>query len=177
MIYQLNTDYYVRALEESDLEGEYPSWFEDQDVCRHNSHGKFFKTKDYFKCYVDGLNQEDRVVWAICHVHDGHVGNISLQELSFINRTAEFAILIGDRRHWGKGLGLLAGKKLIAHGLNKLDLQRIYCGTAATNQGMINLALALGMRQEGIRREHLYLEGCRVDMLEYGLLRSEFKEG
>ena len=113
---------------------------------------------------------------AICHSADGHIGNISLQDISWINRCAEFAILLGDKRHWGKGVGVLAGRSVLLHGFQKLDLERIYCGTAATNAGMNALALALGMTLEGARRKHLFLEGERVDLLEYGILKSEFNQ-
>ena len=174
MIYELSKDYFVRALTEEDLEGPYPDWFEDQDVCRYNSHGKFFKTKAYFFEYLSGLNREGQIVWAICHVEDGHVGNVSLQEISFINRTAEFAIIIGDKRHRGRGVGILAGRMILLHGFDKLNLERIYCGTAASNEGMKKLASAMGMTLEGTRRQHLYLEGARVDVFEYGILRGEF---
>jgi RimJ/RimL family protein N-acetyltransferase len=177
MIYELNKEYFVRPLDEEDLAGAYPKWFDNQEVCRYNSHGKFFKTKAYFKKYLDDLNKEDRVVWAICHEADGHIGNVSLQEISLINRTAEFAILLGDPSHWRKGLGLLAGKKILAHGFNKLNLERVFCGTAATNEGMEKLAIAMGMVLEGTRRQHLFLDGSRVDMLEYGILREEFVKG
>lgn len=175
MIYRLNDEYFVRSLLEQDLGGPYLSWFEDQDVCRYNSHGKYFKTQDYFKEYLKSLNGEDRVVWAICHIADGHIGNISLQSISSINRHAEFAILLGDRRHWGKGVARLAGAKLIEHGFDKLNLEKIYCGTAAGNAAMRKLALGLGMVEEGCRRNHLYLDGCWVDVVEYGLLRSELR--
>jgi [ribosomal protein S5]-alanine N-acetyltransferase len=173
MIYQLNAQYFVRPLDEMDLNGPYPSWFEDQEVCRFNSHGKFFKTKASFREYVGALDREDRVVWAVCHVDDGHIGNISLQGMSFINRTAEFAILMGDKRRWRRGVALLAGRALLQHGFDKLNLERIYCGTAATNEGMKKLAAGLGMTLEGTRRKHLFLEGIRVDVLEYGILRDE----
>lgn len=175
MIYHLNEEYFVRSLIKEDLDGPYPAWFEDQVVCQYNSHGKYFKTRAYFKEYFDTLNQDDRVVWAVCHVKDGHIGNISLQEISFIDRTAEFAILLGDKRHWGRGVSLLAGRKLLQHGFNKLGLERIYCGTASLNTGMKKLALALGMILEGTRRQHFFLEGSRVDMIEFGILRSEFE--
>lgn len=174
MIYELDEVYYVRPLTPGDLDGPYCSWFEDQTVCQFNSHGKFFKTRAYFQAYMDSLNQENRIVWAICHNEDGHIGNISLQEISLINRTAEFAIIIGDKRHWGKGVGILAGRQLLEHGFKKLNLKRIYCGTAASNQGMRKLAVALGMQHEGTRRQHLFLDGTRVDVLDYGILSDEF---
>ena len=174
MIYELSKDYFVRPLQIEDLDGPYMTWFEDPEVCRYNSHGKFFKNREYFRTYVSESNREDRLVWAVCHSEDGHIGNISLQEISFINRTAEFAVILGDRRHRGRGVGLLAGRKLLEHGFSKLNLERVYCGLAATNEAMKKLALALGMKHEGTRRLHLFLDGSRVDMLEYGILRSEF---
>ena len=176
MIYRLDADYFVRPLAASDIDGPYPGWFEDQEVSRYNAHGKFFKTRAYFEEYVGALNREDRVVWALCHVKDGHIGNASLQQISFLNRTAEFAILLGDKRHWGRGVGRLVGQALLRHGFMKLDLERIHCATAASNAGMQKLALALGMTLEGRRRRHLFLEGARVDVLEYGILREEFTD-
>jgi [ribosomal protein S5]-alanine N-acetyltransferase len=120
------------------------------------------------------LDDESTIVWAICHNEAGHVGNITLQDISHINRTAEFAIILGDRNHWGKGLGQLAGRQLLEHGFTKLNIARIYCGTAASNEGMKKLAISLGMTEEGVRRRHLFLDGCHVDMVEYGILKSEF---
>jgi ribosomal-protein-alanine N-acetyltransferase len=176
MIYRISEDYFVRAFRQSDLSGPYPSWFEDQEVCKYNSHGKFFRTQDYFRSFYESLNGNDQMVWAICHDKDGHIGNVSLQGISLINRNAEFAVLIGDRRHWHKGVGKLAGAQLISHGFDKLNLERVYCGTAATNEGMQSLALALGFREEGRRRAHLYLEGAWVDVIEYGILRSDYRQ-
>lgn len=173
MIYALNRDYSVRSLNEADVEGPYPSWFEDQEVCKFNSHGKFFKNKEWFRQYVAALNEENKIVWAICHQTDGHIGNVSLQNISLINRNAEFAIILGDKRHIGKGAGKLAGRQLVQHGFHKLNLERIYCGTAETNAAMIALAQSLGMVEEGRRRKHLFLEGSWVDQIDYGLLRSE----
>jgi ribosomal-protein-alanine N-acetyltransferase len=175
MIYQLNDSYFVRALMERDLDGPYTTWFEDQDVCKYNSHGKLFKNREYFRGYLQNLNQSDKIVWAICHIDGQHIGNISLQKISYIDRTAEFAILLGDKCHWGKGIGFLAGKKLMEHGFQKLNMEKIYCGTAATNIGMRKLASALGMTLEGVQRSHLFLEGERVDVALYGVLLHEYK--
>lgn len=174
MIYQLGSEYYVRPLKASDLEGTYTSWFEDQEVTRFNSHGKFFKNHEYFRNYYLNLNGEDKVVWAICHNKDGHIGNISLQSISSINRNAELAIIIGDKRHWGKHLGIKAGEALLYHGFLKLNLEKIYCGTAADNAGMRKMAEKLGMQLEGTRKKHLFLNGNWTDLLEYGILRKEY---
>jgi len=175
MIYQLSEDYFVRGLRESDLDGPYLSWFEDQDVCAFSSHGKFFKNREFFKDYLSCQNGEDQVSWAICHIVDGHIGNMSLQRISFVNRNADFGVIIGDKRHWRKGVALQAGKKMLYHGFFKLNLKRIYCQTPASNSAMHTLAKKLGFIEEGCRRSYFYLDGEWVDMIEYGILRNEFK--
>lgn len=174
MIYQLNHAYYVRALNLDDLDGPYPSWFEDQQVCQYNNHGKFFKSKAELESFIANISNRQELVWAICHDKDGHIGNVSLQSINWINRSAEFAILMGNKAHWNKGAAFLASNQLVKHGFEKLNLHRIYCGTAATNQGMIKLASKLHMTQEGLRRQHLFLEGHWCDMLEFGVLKEEF---
>lgn len=173
MIYDLDDGYFVRALQMEDADGPYPSWFEDQEVCKYNRHGKYPKNRKYFFDYIASLNREDSVVWAICHSRDGHIGNVALESISVLNRSAEFAIIIGARDHWGKGAARRAGHALVSHGFDKLNLHRIGCGTAAGNMGMRQLALSLGMQQEGIRRQALFLDGSWEDVIEFGVLRDE----
>jgi len=154
----LSENLFIRGLCEADVEGPYPPWFEDQEVCAFNSHGKFVRTKEYFRQFIRNLDGQSMIVWAICHVQDGHIGNVALQNISLINQNAEFAIISGDRRHWGKGVGLLAGKAMLQHGLKKMNLHRIYCGTAATNAGMKKLAFKLGMKEENLANQKNFIK-------------------
>jgi ribosomal-protein-alanine N-acetyltransferase len=175
MIYELADGYFVRGLRKDDLDGPYQFWFENQDVCQYNSHGKFIKNANWLREFYDNLNREDQLVWAICHRDDGHIGNVSLQSISFINRNAEFAILIGNPKHWRKSVGLNASLTLLHHGFEKLNLERVYCGTSDTNIGMQKLAVQMGMVEEGRRRKHLFLNGRWEDMVEFGVLREDFR--
>ena len=174
MIYTLGNNYYVRALQLDDLDGPYPSWFEDQEVCKYNSHGKYFKSMDSFRDFVENLDEISQIVWAICHDDDGHIGNVSLQNISTINRNAEIAILLGNKAHWGKGVGNKAAAKLFYHGFEKLNLYKIYCATPSNNIGMIDLARKLGMTKEGQRRSHMFLENEWCDIVEFGVLKEDF---
>lgn len=174
MIHILDSNYSVRPLSMSDIDGPYPSWFQDQIVCKYNSHGKLFQDRAALESYISGILARGDVVWAIDHIADGHIGNLSLQSINWINRTAEFAILIGNKAHWGSGIAATASHVLIEHGFNKLNLNRVYCGTADINSGMKRLAAKLGMKKEGIRRQQLFLEGQYVDLVEFGLLKEEY---
>ena len=176
MIYSLNQNYYVRPLQKTDLEGQYLSWFEDQEVCEFNSHGKFPYDKSSYEKYIDQLNNQKNITWAICSKENIHIGNISLQNIHVINRNAELAILLGDKLHWGNRVGYLAASRLLDHGFKKLNLFRVYCGCASNNVAMIHLAKKLGMTQEGVRRNQLFLENNWQDVIEFGLLKSEYEQ-
>lgn len=174
MIEEIGNGYFVRLLRESDIDGPYAGWFEDQEATRFNRHGKLFPRRGDLQEFLAQANNSARIDWAICDGSGGHIGNVSLSNLSFIDRSAEFAILIGDGAHRGMGIGFRAARTLLLHGFLKVNLERISCGTAATNEGMIGLARALGMQAEGRRRSAIHLEGNRVDVLEFGVLRDEF---
>lgn len=174
-IYQQG-DVGVKGLGTEELAGNYPDWFADTEVCRHNRHGAFPKSREDIANFVRSLDGDaSKVVWAVYSVGDNrHVGNISLQSISYIDRSAEIAFLFGEKSYWGKGYGFTAAQILIEHGFDKLNLRRIYCGTAGSNIGMQKLAVKLGMVEEGRRRQALFLNGEYVDVVEYGLLIDEW---
>lgn len=165
-----------RGLCEQDIDGPYLHWFDDQEVCCFNSHGRFPSTRKKLVSYIDMLQtSESHLVWAMIEKGtEKHVGNISLQGINMVNRSAEFAIIIGDRDCWGKGYGYEAARVLFSHGFRKLGLNRIHCGTSENNTGMLSLAGKLGMIQEGIRRQALFENGRFVNAVEFGLLKGEF---
>lgn len=167
---------YLRALEEKDLEGNYFQWLNDEEVCKFNSHALFpntmTKMRDYFESTQQGSSQ---VVLAIVSIDgDKHLGNISLQGINWVDRTAEFAILLGERAFWGKGISSEAALLICDYGFKRLNLNRIYCGTSEENVGMQKLAVKLKMQKEGVRRKAIYKFGEYKDMWEYGVLRDEF---
>ncbi len=166
----------LRPLSLKDVEGEYVNWFNDAEVCQHNAHHTYPYNRALAEQYINDANrQKQTIVLAIIDKEGTHIGNASLQSINYINRSAEFAILIGDKRYWGKGIAKEVGRLLFEHGFKEINLHRIYCGTVADNIAMQKVALALGMREEGRRKESVYKNGAYVDVIEYGLLKGEFK--
>lgn len=165
---------YCRPIETNDAKGNYPNWLNDAEVCRYNSHGDTLYTREMAKAYIASVTDNPSyAVLAIClRENDRHIGNISLQQISAKNRNAEFAILIGDPSVYGKGIGYEAGKLLVDYAFQTLKLHRLYCGTHSENIGMQTLALKLGMREEGRRRDAIFKNGKFADVVEYGLLNT-----
>lgn len=168
---------HLRALEEKDLTDNYLQWLNDEEVCRFNSHAVFPNTESRMKAYFNALQGQDKnIVLATIHTDSKrHIGNVSLQNINWISRNAEFAILLGDREFWGGGYGEEAAKLIVNYGFQRLNLHRIYCGTLEGNNGMKKLAQKLKMVEEGRRREAIFKEGKYMDIVEYGVLYKEFE--
>ncbi len=167
---------YLRPIEENDLNENYQSWFNDEEVCQFNSHHRFPNYRqDMESYYQEVIKSKNHLILAIIDKEsDKHIGNISLQEISGVDHSAEFAIIIGDKEAWGKGVGREAARLIIEHGFGQLNLHRIYCGTSEENIGMQKLADALGFKQEGILREAMFKNGGYKNIFLYGILKDEF---
>lgn len=169
-----NEDIYVRPFTAADIKEPYLNWFYDPEVTRFNSHGLFPYTDQQKKDFIASLNTN--IVWAIMAKTDIaiHIGNIALQSINWINRSAEFAVVIGNTDYWNKGVCTQAGAWLFDHGFGKLNLNRIWSGTASVNVGMQKVFHKLGMKEEGRFREGTYLAGDYYDVVCYGILKSEW---
>jgi len=163
---------WLRALIEEDAQGNYGSWLNDREVTSFNTHGRFPVTEDSLKEYIKSSNSSGTImVFAILYKETNeHIGNISLQNIDWIDSNAEIAFLLGEKKYWGKGIMLEAGELLIKHAFNFLNLHRVYCGTSSLNIGMQKLAVKLGMSQEGVRKDAIFKNGEYLDIIEFGIV-------
>src|SRR5689334_14531547 len=89
---------YLRPLESADAEGPYVSWFNDADVCRSNSHHLLPYTREAALAYIEYARQtKDSLILAVTLLEDNrHIGNVALQQIHPVYRSAEFSIILGD---------------------------------------------------------------------------------
>lgn len=166
---------YLRALHQDDINGGYSEWLNDSEITAFNSHGRFPMTVDKLLSYVDYAksSKSDLILAVVDKETYKHIGNISLQNISWVDRNAEIAFLLGDRNFWSTGIMYEAGRLLVNHGFKTLNLHRIYCGTSSENLGMQKLAEKLKMKKEGLRKEAIFKKGQYFDIVEYGILSTE----
>lgn len=169
---------YLRPLKRKDLTGNYSRWFNDQEVCKYNSHGYFPMQKQALEDYFKEISSSNKnlVLAIVSKKNDAHIGNIALQCINWIAKNAEFAIIIGEKKYWGKGIAKEAADLILRHGFSALNLHRIYCGTSEDNVPMQSLAVYLGMKKEGLRRQALFKDKKYKNIVEYGILRHEYSK-
>lgn len=164
-------------LSEIELKGDYPNWFYDIEVHRHNSHWAFPKCRTEVDAFISSLaSDKSKIVFAIYDLDTAqHIGNISIQSIDLLHGHGELAFLLGEKKAWGKGHGFRAAQLCLKHCFHYLNLHRVYLGCLSTNIGMNKLASKLGFKQEGRRREAVNIRGAYVDINEYGLLTNEYE--
>lgn len=167
----------LRGLSEEDVEGNYIYWFNDPEVCRYNSHHRFVMSPKQLLEFVRGLNctKEMMVLAVELKEQHIHIGNISLQNINYIDRNAEIAFMMGEKKYWNHGYAEEAAKLILKHGFEQLGLERVYFGTSEDNIGMQKLGNKLNFKKEGVRRKAMYKNGKYRDIYEYGLLKEESK--
>ena len=168
---------FLRTLCLKDADGPYVSWFNDEEVCQHNQHHVFAYYKKQAKEYIrKSIASRSELVLAITTKKGAkHIGNIALQRIDLLSRNAMFSIIVGDKDYWGKGYAKEAVKLILEHGFSQMNLHRIYCATTADNVPMQKLALSVGMKKEGRRRDAAFKAGNYKDVIEYGVLKKEWK--
>lgn len=122
-------------------------------------------------------NKSD-VIWAIADRDDDScLGHVGLYQVDHRIRSAEFAIMIGARDRWGKGLGREVTSHVVEWGFSNLNLNRVSLSVLAGNDRAIRLYRSLGFVEEGRLRQAQYKNGAYVDVVLMSVLRSERDRG
>ncbi len=100
-------------------------------------------------------------------------GAITLR-LELHQRRAELGYWIG-RAGWGRGLATEAATAVVHHGFTVLNLHRIYASYFTRNPASARVMEKLGMRFEGVQREHFWRDGRVEDVGRYAILAREWQ--
>jgi len=77
--------------------------------------------------------------------------------------------------YWGQGFATEAASAVMVFGFETLRLHRIYASHFAGNTASQRVLEKMGMRHEGLSRQHVRKWNRFVDLENYGLLASEFR--
>ncbi len=104
---------------------------------------------------------------------DDVVGMVQL-EVDAAERTAALGYGLA-RQYRGLGLATEAARAVVDVGFGPLGLARIWARADPHNLASVRVLEKLGMRREGLLRQHVVRRGERVDRVYYGLLRAEWQ--
>lgn len=142
-------------------------WLTDPDVVRYSEQRHEKHSLSSQLRYVLSFRGQSRI-WAIMLVENGlHIGNLTASYDEY-NRVYDVGIMIGEKKHWGKGLG----KEAWAAACNWLFVEggarKLEAGCMRDNTAMAKIIRSSGFREEGERHGHFLLNGSPVGALLFG---------
>ncbi len=164
----------LTAFADAHLTERYVAWLNDPEVVRYSEQRHRRHTLDSCRDFVRSFADGPSHLWAIVAKDRalGHIGNIN-SAVDAPNRTADVAILIGDRKAWGRGLGAEAWGAVVDFLLGAGGMRKVTAGAMAANAAMVKIMRNAGMTEEGRRRGQFLLDGRPVDVV----LTARFAKG
>ncbi|MFC4597849.1 GNAT family N-acetyltransferase [Cohnella hongkongensis] len=156
-------------------------WVNDPDIVVHLSDIFLYphaeqSTESYVESMLEGRSDSKGFVIADLAT-EAYIGQISLDAIDWKNRVGKIGIVIGSQEHMGRGFGTEAMKLLVDFAFREMNLNRLELEVYDFNERAIRSYLSCGFVQEGRLRERQYKKGRYWDVIQMGLLKSDWKKG
>ena len=170
--------YKLRELERKDLE-QINKWRNDPELIELlGAPYRFINLEvdtKWYENYMGNRNSDIRCA-IIQEGSDDILGLVSLVSINYMNQSAEFHIMIGDKENQGKGIGTFAVNAMLDHAFNNMNLRRNELSVLDSNERAKALYKKCGFVYEGTKREAKYKKGKFEDLLYYSILRDEYRK-
>lgn len=170
----------LHGLRSEDLEENAPyfDWLNDLSLDIYTERSYFPNNPRRLRSYYDlSCENSSLILLGIYDNETGkHIGNLTFQEIDWINRRAFIAYMLGDKSFGGKGIITDAVLMAMYHGFQKLNFERIYAGVATDHLASRKICEKVGLVEEGTMKGHLLRNGKRCDINIVGALRDEWLE-
>ena len=158
---------YLREVRPDDANETYYRWMNDPGVTRFLESRFAPHSRESLRDYIEGRNNNhDSVFLAIVlKAGDRHIGNLKLEPIHWVHRSADLGILLGERDCWGKGYATDAILLVTDYAFRVLNLRKLTAGCYAENTGSIKAFQKAGWIVEGSRKAQLYSGGSYSDQI------------
>ena len=164
----------LRPVQPGDLP-KFAEWLADPEVRRWLAALPEAPTlQDEIEWYEDSRANPDNVVWSIEILEGQLIGTTELR-VSPHNRRAELGIAIQDKTQWNQGYGTETIGLLLEYGFEELDLNRIDLTVDEQNARGRRCYEKCGFVEEGLLREHRFVEDEFGNTVVMAVLRKEWR--
>jgi RimJ/RimL family protein N-acetyltransferase len=158
------------------VDSPYYRWLEDLSLDQYTERSYYPNSESRMRDYYDKSTQnQNLILLGIFDNESGkHIGNITFQDINWLNRRAFIAYLLGDNSFAGKGIVTEAVLMMMYYGFNRLNFNRIYGGVTALHGASMKVCEKVGLKEEGRMRQHFFRNGVFSDSIVVGAVRDEW---
>ena len=166
----------LRLLRAEDANETYLSWLNDDEVTKGLDTISKPYTLEMLTAYVNAA-VADKYGYMFVIIDNETalpIGTARVHNINSKSATCNLGMMIGEKKHWGKGLGKKIYRLLIGFAFEQLNIRRIWEAAHADNYVSLAMCEGLGFKREGILREHILTERGPIDKILLGLLKKEW---
>ncbi|HTC93943.1 MAG TPA: GNAT family N-acetyltransferase [Terriglobales bacterium] len=147
-------------------------WFADPEITRYLPlAGKGKLPMDAIREFIARVSGSDRPEQAVSIEAEGeYIGCGGLRNID--GESAEFSIVIGERRFQGRGIAHEAAMLLLRHAFDTLGLKTVWLMVRADNQRALKLFERLGFVRDQLLRGAVVVDGQPKDKWKMTLSRE-----
>jgi RimJ/RimL family protein N-acetyltransferase len=176
--YAIGKTVYLRAPARADADGRWHEWFSDPEVTEFLVDRWWPNTPaEQARFYEATATTKDRLVLAVCRIDtDEHIGVCNLSSINWVHRSADIAVVIGEKPHRTGVVAVETLALLLGIAFNRLNLLNLRSSYVDGNPHTPVLEQLFGFREAGRFEKAAFLGGFYVDMVWSQLSRDAWAE-
>ncbi|WP_195573844.1 GNAT family N-acetyltransferase [Paenibacillus sp. 1001270B_150601_E10] len=167
---------YLRPVEVEDADQYYATLYDEDVRYLTGTKASFSKHQVVRHLEAKGLDSSSVLLWIIRKDTNEPIGDIELQEIDGMNRSAGLRIAINGGSHQGKGFGSEAIRLMLDYAFGICNLHRVELNVYAYNERAIHVYQKIGFKQEGIQRDALFYNHRYYNSIIMSMLEDEYRE-
>ena len=155
----------------------YHRWLSDLEIAKHIGQPSYLMPVSFGELeryFHANAFQSSNVFLAVLESGSRFVGTARLSHINWLTHAAEVGIMIGERSAQGKGLASESVELVVDYAFRTLNMRRLTAGAHVENRASLQCFLRLGFQQEGLLRQHAYVDGRYVDYMVLAMFRRDY---
>jgi diamine N-acetyltransferase len=150
-------------------------WFNDPATLHTAGIGAMPWTLEAATSFYERITTDPAAAWFAIYTLPEHalVGFAGLRNIDFQERTAEYAITLGEAQARGKGYGTATTRLLVEYAFHELGLESVFLDTVEYNQAGIRAYQKAGFREIGRRSRVVPIAGRLCDAVYMEAVRED----
>ena len=159
----------LRKLMEKDTE-YMKEWRSDKSITNNFQIDFSVYTEEKIKSFIENSYSDVNQHFAFVDVNDTYLGTVSLKNISYKNRNAEYAI-VTRKIAQGTGAAERATKEVLEYAFKKLMLEKVYLNVLEENIRANRFYKRCGFELEGRAKHHICINGVFHNLNWYAIYR------
>ena len=169
---------YIRLLEISDLDEYWKEGFEspDKEMFYYTGTTHYPNKEEIEKFIEKSSNDSERRHFLICNNEDKIIGECVLMDIDSEYKSCSYRIALFNKSNFNKGIGYKATNEALRYAFRDLNLHRVELEVFDYNPRAKTMYEKCGFKQEGIKRDALFINEEFHNVYIMSILSDEFLE-